>query len=93
MEVLKYCDLDDIILGYLNKLLVSEKPDQLLESDIKPLPNSEKLTLTDNYKGMALSSIADKLANHVIFNRIRPKINQEWISTKKINYGLYSCII
>ena len=27
-EVLKYCDLDDIILSYVSKLLVSEKPDQ-----------------------------------------------------------------
>ena len=28
LEVLKYCDLDNIILDYVNKLLVSEKPDQ-----------------------------------------------------------------
>ena len=27
-EVPKYCDLDDIALSYVNKLLVGEKPDQ-----------------------------------------------------------------
>ena len=74
-EVLKYSHLDDIILGYMNKLLVREKPDHWSESEIIPLPKSGELTLTDNCKGIALSSIAAKLANCMILNRIRPKIN------------------
>ena len=76
-EVLKHCNLDDIMLGYVNKLMVGEKPDQWSESDMKPLPKSGDLGYTDNYRGIALSSIAAKLANRMLLNRIRPKINPQ----------------
>ena len=74
-EVLKYCDLDEIVLGYANKLLEGEKPDQWSESDMKPLPKSGDLSITDNYRGIALSSVAAKLVNRMLLNRIRPKID------------------
>ena len=65
------------MLGYVNKLMVGEKPDQWSESDMKPLPKSGDLGYTDNYRGIALSSIAAKLANRMLLNRIRPKINPQ----------------
>ena len=74
-EVLKYCDLENIILGYNNKLLVAEKPDQCSESNMELPPKSGDLSLTDNFRGIALSSIEAKLVNRTILNRIRPKIN------------------
>ena len=76
-EVLKHCNLGDIMLGYVNKLMVGEKPDQWSERDMKPLPKSGDLGYTDNYRGIALSSIAAKLANRMLLNRIRPKINPQ----------------
>ena len=54
-EVLKYCDLDDIILGYVKKLLAGEKPAQWSESDMKSLPKSGDLSLADSCRGIALS--------------------------------------
>ena len=75
LEILKYCDLEDIILGYVSKLLVGEKPNQWSESDVKQFPKFGDLSLMDDYRGIALSSIAAKLANRMIVNRISPKIN------------------
>ena len=76
-EVLKRCDLDGIMLGYANKVLIGEKPDQWSESDLKPLPKSGDLSCTDNYKGIALSAIAAKLTNRMLLNRIRPKLDPQ----------------
>ena len=59
----------------MNKLLVGEEPDQWSESDIKPLVNSGDLNVMDNFRGIALSSAAAKLANSMILNRILTKIN------------------
>ena len=73
--VLKYCDLHNIILGYINKLFVGEKPDQWSKCDMKPLPKSGDLILMDNYRGIASSSNAAKLANRMSLNRIHLKIN------------------
>ena len=75
-EVWKRCDLDDIILGYANKLLEGEKPDQWSESDLITLPKDGDLSCTDNYRGIALSAIAAKITNKLILNRIRPQIDK-----------------
>ena len=37
-EVWKRCELDDILLGYANKLLEGEKPDQWSENNLLPIP-------------------------------------------------------
>ena len=74
-EVLKYCEIDNIILQFINRLFLSEKPDQWSESNLKPLPKSGDLTITSNYRGIALSSVPAKLANRMILNRIRPAID------------------
>ena len=75
-EVLKRCNLDDITLGFANKLLDGEKPNQWSESDLVTLPKDGDLSDTNNYRGIALSAIAAKLTNKLILNRIRPPIDK-----------------
>ena len=74
-EVFKRCDLDDIMLGYANKLLEGEKPDQWSESNLITLPKSGDLGDTNNYRGIALTAMAAKVTNRLILNRIRPSID------------------
>ena len=75
-EVLKRCNLDNIILDYANKVIDGEKPDQWSESSLVTLPKDGDLSNTDNYRGIALSAIAAKMTNKLILNRIRPPIDK-----------------
>ena len=75
-EVLKKCDLDDIILNFANKPMnESLKPDQWSEIDILPLSKSGDLRNTTNYRGISLSSMVAKLINKMILNRIQSKLD------------------
>ena len=75
-EVLRNYNLDDIMLGFANKLLEGEKPKQWSDSDLKPLPKSGDLSTTETYRGISLSVIAAKLVNKMLLNRIRPEIDE-----------------
>ena len=76
-EVLKRCDLDDILLEFANKLLNDNiNPDQWSEIDMLPLPKSGDLSLTANNRGISLSSMVAKLVNKMILNRLQPKIDK-----------------
>ena len=75
-EVLKFCDLDEIVLSFANKLMTNnEKPQQWSDVDIKPLPKSGDLGLTTNYRGIALSAVAAKMVNKMLLLRIQPKLD------------------
>ena len=75
-EVLKRCDLDSIVLGFCNGILLkSEKPDQLSVMNIIPIPKSGDLSQTGNYRGISLTPLIAKLLNRMILNRVRPKID------------------
>ena len=75
-EMLKRCDLDNIILDFCNDaLLKGEKPDQWSILNIIPIPKSGDLSLGGNYRGISLSSIVAKLYNKMILNRIRPELD------------------
>ena len=75
-EFLKIINIDDILLTFINKLLVErEKQDQFSILNIQPTPKSGTLDVTDNYRGISLISLIDKLINRMILNRIRPKID------------------
>ena len=75
-EILKRCDLNDIMLDFCNKLHIDgEKPDQWGINDIIPLPKKGDLSITKNYRGIALSPMISKLCNRMILNRIRPQID------------------
>ena len=76
-EVLKRCNLDDLVLKYCNTaLLEGIAPDQWKISNIIPVPKKGDLTKTDNYRGIALTSLVAKTLNRMILNRIQPVIER-----------------
>ena len=76
-EVLKRCDLDDIILEFANKLLNDNvKREQWSEIDMLPLPKAGDLSDTGNCRGISLSSIVMKIVNKMILNRIQPSMDK-----------------
>ncbi|XP_072017053.1 uncharacterized protein [Amphiura filiformis] len=57
-EVLKRCDLDDLVLGFCNDALLEERmPDQWSILNIIPIPKSGDLSQGGNYRGISLSSL------------------------------------
>ena len=75
-EVFKYCNLDDIVLGYANRVLNnSQKPEQWSLSHLKPLPKSGDLSNVGNYRGISLSVVATKITNKMLLSRIQPALN------------------
>ena len=82
-EVSKRCEINDIIIGCANKILINhEKPTQLGESDMIPIPIMGDLSLPSNHRGISLSSIVTKVINRMILNRIQPKVNPHLRSTQ-----------
>ena len=76
-EVLKRCNLDDIILKFCNHtLLYGKKPEQWSILNIVPIPTAGDLSQGGNYRGISLSSIVAKTFNRMILNRIRPEIDK-----------------
>ena len=76
-EVLKRCNLDDIILEFCNQtLLHGKKPEQWSILNIVPIPKAGDLSQGGNYRGISLSSIVAKTFNRMILNRIRPEIDK-----------------
>ena len=75
-EILKCCDIDDILLHFANKLKINrDKPDQLTILNLKPIPKYGNLSVTVNYRRISLTSIVAKLINRMLLNRLRPKID------------------
>ena len=71
-EVLKYCDLDETVLQFANKLLMNlDEPVQWSESNLVPIPKSGNLSQVSNYTGISLSQIMLKVVNRMISNRIQ----------------------
>ena len=82
-EVLKRCEINDIIIGFANKILINhEKTTQLGESDMIPIPKKRDLSLPSNHRGISLSSIVTKIINRMILNRIQPKVEPYLRSTQ-----------
>ena len=75
-EVLKRCQVDDIILEFCNTaLLHHKKPSQWSLANIIPIPKSGDLSLGGNYRGISLSSLLQKTYNKMILHRIRSKVD------------------
>ena len=74
-EILKRCDLDQIVLEFCNNALMNgEKPEQWSISNIVPLPKKGDLSDPKNYRGISLSSLVAKALNRMILNRLKPDI-------------------
>ena len=72
-EVIKLCDIDQILLDFANDLLINkQKPSQWSISDIIPVPKKGDLSKGGNYRGISLNAITSKLINRMILNRIQP---------------------
>ena len=75
-EVLKRCDLDEVILSFCNDALINgRKPDQWSLLNLIPIPKSGDLREGKNYRGICLSSIVAKTYNRLLLNRIRPYLD------------------
>ena len=75
-EVLKHVPIDDTLLYFINKTYKEGfQPSLWNVSNIIPIPKSGDLTKTDNYRGISLSSIAGKMYNRMILNRIYPVLD------------------
>ena len=76
-EVIKRCDIDEILLSLCNSLIENgEKPDQWSVADIIPIPKSGNLSEVSNYRGISLTPVIAKMANKMILNRIQPVLDK-----------------
>ena len=74
-EVFKYTNLDDIILKFVNQMLIqNKKPAQWSKCDIVTIPKSGNLEEVGNYREIALSAVIAKIINKMLLNRIQPYI-------------------
>ena len=70
-------------------------PDQLGILNLLPLPKSGDLSKTENYRGIALTSLIMKTINRMILYRLRPVIdpllrgNQSGFRTGRITVALH----
>ena len=68
-ELLKRCDIDEILIHFANKLLINdEKPEQLTIFNLKRIPKSGNLSDTGNYRGISLTSLVAKLITVYYFD-------------------------
>jgi len=75
-EVIKYCNIQDIILYFCNKAFHDNcRPDQWNKTNIIPIPKSGDLSNPENYRGISLTSIISKTYNRMLLNRIRDHID------------------
>ena len=82
-EVWKTRQFDDILLRHCNAVYNQNPIDRWMKGCILPFPKKGDLGLTKNYRGITLTSIAAKIYNALLRNRIKPKI--ENILRKNLN--------
>ena len=67
-EVLKQCEINNVI-NFANTILINnEEPTKLGESDIIPMPKQNYLSLQSNHHGISLSSLVTKVINQIHLN-------------------------
>ena len=74
-EVWKIRQFDDILLRHCNAVYNQNPIDRWMKGFILPFPKKGDLGLAKNYPGITLTSIAAKIYNALLRNRIEPKIN------------------
>ena len=75
LEVWKTRQFDDILLRHCNALYNQNPIDRWMKGCILPFSEKGNLGLAKNYRGITLTSIAAKIYNALLRNRIEPKIN------------------
>ena len=66
---------DDILLRHCNAVYNQNPIDRWMKGCILPFPKKGDLGLAKNYRGITLTSIAAKIYNAQLRNRIEPKID------------------
>ena len=74
-EVWKTRQFDDILLRHCNAVYNQNPIDRWMKGCILPFPKKRDLGLAKNYQGITLTSIAAKIYNAILRNRIQPKID------------------
>ena len=74
-EVWKTRQFDDILLRHCNAVYNQNPIDRWMKGCILPFPKKGDLGLAKNYRGITLTSIAAKIYNALLRNRIEPKID------------------
>ena len=74
-EVWKTRKFDDILLRHCNAVYNQNPIDRWMKGCILPFPKKGDFGLAKNYRGITLTSIAAKIYNALLRNRIEPKID------------------
>ena len=74
-EVWKTRQFDNILLRHCNAVCNQNPIDRWMKGCILPFPKKGDLGLAKNYRGITLTSIAAKIYNALLRNRIEPKID------------------
>ena len=74
-EVWKTRQFDDILHRHCNTVYNQNPIDKWMKGCIPPFPKKGDLGLAKNYRGITLTSIAAKIYNALLRNRIEPKID------------------
>ena len=74
-EVWKTRQFDDILLRRCNAVYNQNPIDRWMKGCILPFPKKGDLGLAKNYRGITLTSIAAKIYNALLRNRIEPEID------------------
>ena len=75
LEVWKTRQFDDILLRHSNAVYNQNTIDRWTKGCVLPVPKKDDLGLAKNYRGITLTSIAAKIYNALLRNRIEPKID------------------
>ena len=75
-EVWKTQAFNDILLDLCNAVYHGEEIEKWTEGCILPFPKKGDLGLAKNYRGITLTSIAAKIYNSLLLNRIQPEIEK-----------------
>ena len=75
-EVWKTQAFNDILLDLCNDTYNHEEIEKWTEGCILPLPKKEIWVSRKNYRGITLTSIAAKIYNSLLFNRIQPEVEK-----------------
>ena len=81
-EVWKKSEFDNILLRYCNAVYNQNKTDWWTKGGIFPFPKNGDFGIAKNYQGITLTSIAAKIYNTLLRNRIEPKLRKYLWRTK-----------
>ena len=75
-EVWKTQAFNDILLDLCNAVYNGEMIEKWTEGCILPFPKKGDLGLAKNYRGITLTSIAAKIYNSLLLNRVQPEVEK-----------------